>query len=69
METAKSEVTNVERKVFVAFVSSVRIDSGSIMPERFMSTSSPVRTSLLPPELVSVSCPQTAAQGTIEFRD
>ena len=53
--------TNVEQTGFAPFINPVSV-SGSIMPERFTSTSCPVPVSIVSPDLNSVSGPQVLSQ-------
>lgn len=66
MGKQNEKVTNVGQQHFVTLVSSVQGPSGSIVPDRFGSISSPVATSLITPELGSLSTPQPVKQHTGE---
>lgn len=67
MELTENKATNIGLKVVVMPVSSVRVDSGSIVPERFTSISSPVGFSLIAPDLGSTSSPRLPIQGQADF--
>jgi hypothetical protein len=62
MDASTEKKTNVAQKAFVPWATSVHIPSGSILPERFGSTSAPVAASLVAPELNSESAPAPVVQ-------
>ena len=69
MKPTETKVTNVGRTAVVTLVSSIRVEAGSIVPERFTSISSPVGMSLITPELGSTSLPQLPILRPSDFEE
>lgn len=64
MSTHINELTNVKQEDYVPFISSVLPLEGSILPDRFTSTSGPVNTPLASPGFNSDSGPKEQIKVT-----